>query len=92
MSDRLKKALAHSDVSVTEMADYLGVTRETISRWINGRTKIGKAPLRLWALRTGVRLAWIEHGTAVAESPRPDGDPNGGSSLPHLDSNQEPFD
>lgn len=62
LSDRLNKALTVADVSSQEMADYLGVSRNTISNYINGRTLAKKQTLRLWAMRTGVPLVWLEHG------------------------------
>jgi transcriptional regulator with XRE-family HTH domain len=60
--DRLNKALTVADVSSQEMADYLGVSRNTISNYINGRTIAKKQTLRLWAMRTGVPLVWLEQG------------------------------
>lgn len=90
MADRLRKALRHADVGVQEIADYLGVSRNTVGAWINGRTPPTKAYVRLWAMRTGVPFEWLQNG----KSPQPVG-PDGGSlpvteRLPHLDSNQEP--
>jgi transcriptional regulator with XRE-family HTH domain len=41
------------------MADYLGVARNTVSTWINGRIAPSKQTLRLWALRTGVDYEWL---------------------------------
>ncbi|MDZ7910442.1 MAG: helix-turn-helix transcriptional regulator, partial [Rhodococcus sp. (in: high G+C Gram-positive bacteria)] len=73
-SDRMRKSLRHSNTPVGEMAEYLGVTRETISRWINGRSEASIQTLRLWALRTGVPFVWLKDG----KNPHPDKDPNGG--------------
>lgn len=57
---RLQRALAHAGVSVEEMADEIGVSRSTVSRWLNDR---GSPPrigyVRLWALRTGCSLEWV---------------------------------
>lgn len=44
----------------------------TVSRWINGHKVPSKQTRRLWALRTGVPLEWLETGQALAEKPRPD--------------------
>ena len=66
-ADRMRKALRASGVSVAEMADYLGVARESVGRWINGRTDPSIQTLRLWATRTGVSYEWIVSGRAVAE-------------------------
>jgi transcriptional regulator with XRE-family HTH domain len=82
-------------VPVQEIADYLGVSRNTVGAWINGRVVPGKAFIRLWALRTGVPFEWLETG----KSPGQDGpgpgaqlprDRKSRSKLPRLDSNQEP--
>lgn len=88
----MRKALVHADVGVQEMADYLDVSRNAVSTWINGRIVPSTQTLRLWALRTGVPYEWLRTGNA----PESSGDgPEGGNSvsgtgLPRLDSNQEP--
>lgn len=88
MADRMRKSLRVADVSVQEMADYLEVERNTISRWINGRTHPPASSLRLWAMRTGVDYRWLRNG----EEPQPEmaGAPLRG--LPRLDLNQRPSD
>lgn len=86
-ADRLKKAITVSDVSAGEMAEYLGVTRETLSRYTNGRNDAPVAIVRLIAMRTGVPFEWLETG----KSPRPD-DPDGGEVCAIRDSNPEPAD
>lgn len=77
-------ALEVAGVGVQEMADYLGVDRGTVGRWINGRGPATKQTLRLWALRTGVSLDWLETGLAPAGTPGPDGE------CAARDSNPEP--
>ncbi|WP_213816271.1 helix-turn-helix transcriptional regulator [Glaciihabitans sp. dw_435] len=69
LPDRLGKALHVADVTTTDMADYLGVTRNTISNYTSGRTPVKKQTLRLWALKTGVPLEWIETGEIGETSP-----------------------
>jgi transcriptional regulator with XRE-family HTH domain len=59
IADRMRKALRHARLGVQEIADYLGVDRSTVSTWINGRIDPSTQTLRLWALRTGVSLAWL---------------------------------
>lgn len=86
-SDRMDKALRLSGVTGREMADYLGITPSTVSRYINGKADVPLQTLRLWALRTGVPFRWLQTGETPA-GPRPDG----GEMLPLLDSNQQPFD
>jgi transcriptional regulator with XRE-family HTH domain len=57
---RLQISLAHGDVSVQQMAEELGVSRSTVSRWLNEH---GAPPrvafLKQWALRTGVAYDWL---------------------------------
>jgi len=66
--DRLNKALEASGVSSNEMADYLDVSRTTISNYINGRTEPKRSTLRDWAMRTGVPLEWLESGKLPTET------------------------
>lgn len=59
VADRMRKALRHSGLGVQEMADYLGVARNSVSNWINGRFPPSTQTLRLWALKTGVSYGWL---------------------------------
>lgn len=59
LADRMRKALRVSDVSVQDMADFLGVTRGTVSTWINGHIHPSTQTLKLWAARTGVPYEWL---------------------------------
>jgi transcriptional regulator with XRE-family HTH domain len=70
MADRLRRALRVSNVSVQEMADYLDVTRGSVSNWINGRIQPDVRTLRLFAMRTGFPVSWLVNG----EEPPPGGD------------------
>lgn len=76
MADRLRKALRVADMHVSDMADYLGITRETVGRYINGHAgeNVPLQTLRLWSLRTGVPLQWIQTGT-VDDPPNGKGSP-----------------
>ena len=71
MADRMRKALRAADLPVQEVADYMGVSRNTISAWINGRATPRKSMLRLFALRVGASYKWLETGEAPSS---PDGD------------------
>ncbi len=66
-ADRLRRALRVAGVSSNEMADYLGVSRTSVSNWINGHVEPKTQTTRLWALRTGVAFTWLETGQAPAE-------------------------
>jgi transcriptional regulator with XRE-family HTH domain len=58
-ADRMRKALREAGIGVQEIADYLGVARNTVSTWINGRIEPSTQTLRLWALRCGVPFEWL---------------------------------
>ena len=58
----MRKALREARVSVADIASYLGVTRGTVSTWINGRIEPSVQTLRLWALRCGVDYDWLRDG------------------------------
>lgn len=58
----MRKSLRHADLSVQEIADYLGVARNTVSTWINGRIQPSPQTVRLWAIRTGVDYHWLRDG------------------------------
>lgn len=65
--DRLRKALEHAGLSNQGMADYLGVSRNTVSNYIHGRGKRGidKRTRMLWAERCGVSYQWLLTGMAT---------------------------
>ena len=70
LADRLRRALRVADVGVQEMAQELEVHATTVGNWINGRTIPRRRDLRLFAMKTGFPLEWLETGKA----PIPDGD------------------
>jgi transcriptional regulator with XRE-family HTH domain len=41
------------------MADYLGVSRQSVGNWMTGRIEPSLQTLRLWALRCGVSYEWL---------------------------------
>ena len=59
LADRLAKSMRHAGISITEMADYFDVHRNSISGWINGRIRPDTRTVRLWAFRTGVPYEWL---------------------------------
>ncbi len=61
---RMALALEHADVSVSEMADYLAVNRNTVGNWLAGRAHPRDAYLRVWAMRCGLPYRWIRYGEA----------------------------
>lgn len=63
-ADRLRRALRVSGIAVNDMADYLQISRNTVTAWINGRNKPRRRDLAAFALRTGFPLSWLETGMA----------------------------
>lgn len=78
IADRMRKALRVSGCGVQEMADYLDVARNTVGTWINGKVAPTGPSLRLFALRTGVPLAWLKDGDVSDETGT---DPDGGPAV-----------
>ena len=76
-ADRLRKALREADLGVQDMADYLGVSRNTIGRYLSGAAPAKIQTLRLWAMRCGVSYEWLRTGVSEV---KPDGDPGGVAS------------
>jgi transcriptional regulator with XRE-family HTH domain len=62
LADRLRKSLRVSGVSVQAMAESLGVSRNTVGNWINGRGRPGREQLALWSALTGAPVSWLETG------------------------------
>ena len=91
-ADRLSKSLAASGVSSQEMATALGVSRNTVSNWVNGRTEPQRrTDLITWSLRTGVPIEWIETGE-LKNPPRPSGPGGSDGECATRDSNPQPSD
>lgn len=82
VADRLRKSLRASGVGVQVMADYLGMSRNSISNWINGRAVPDHRTLMLWAMRTGVPLPWLEHGETPEHTPTSAWAPRGSNPKP----------
>ena len=66
LADRLRKSLRVSGVPVHDMADSLGVSRNTVSNWINGRGIPGHQQLVVWAAITDAPACWLETGVPPA--------------------------
>lgn len=71
LADRLRKSLRTSGVSVGDMARSLGVSRNTVSNWINGRGEPGLDQLKVWAGITDAPFSWLTTGEipALREAP-----------------------
>jgi transcriptional regulator with XRE-family HTH domain len=76
LADRLIKARRHAELSRPELAEYLGVSRNSMSSYETGKTMPPLSVMRVWALRCGVPLDWLRYGDAppmpeVTAGPRP---------------------
>jgi transcriptional regulator with XRE-family HTH domain len=59
LADRMRKALRSAGIGSQDMADYLGVSRTSISNWTHGHFPPDTRTLRLWAMKTGVSYDWL---------------------------------
>lgn len=51
-------------VSVEEIAEYLGVSKDTVYGWINKKDLPAHKVGRLWKFKTGEVDDWVRHGKA----------------------------
>lgn len=61
-------------LSVDEIAEYLGVTRETIYTWVASKEMPGHKVGRYWKFKRGAVDEWVEAGSASSEPVRQDND------------------
>lgn len=57
--DRLRKARISAGIESRDMAERLGVSRNTITNWEGDKTTPSLASLRVFAEETGIDLAWL---------------------------------
>lgn len=69
--DRLRKSMRISGKDAGALAVDLGVHRNTVGNYLNGRTELDRRTLVAWAVSTGVPVEWLEHGTVVSPEPDP---------------------
>lgn len=87
LNDRLRKARETADLDQAQLAELIGVSRNSVSAAERGVSKPRKAVLIAWAFTTRVPFEWLMTGSTNNETP----DPNGpGGELLRLDSNQQP--
>ena len=67
---RLQRSLAHAGLTVNEMAETLGGSRQTVGRWMSDRVVPRSIYLKEWALRTRVDYGWIVTGQTGPGRPR----------------------
>jgi transcriptional regulator with XRE-family HTH domain len=71
LHDYMRKSLEVAGIGVGEMAGRLGVSIDTVSRWINGRNKPSTPALMTWATVTGVDYSIFEECARRDSNPQP---------------------
>lgn len=56
-------------LSVDEIAEYLGVSKDTVYSWITGRRMPAHRMGRLWKFKRNQVDAWVESGGASDKQP-----------------------
>lgn len=69
---RLQRALTHAGLHVDDITEEFGVSRSTVSRWLNDKGPVRPIYLKQWAIRCGVPLEWLAPGGEFPRSSRPD--------------------
>jgi transcriptional regulator with XRE-family HTH domain len=59
LGDRLRKAREIAGLTQTEMAEQIGIARNSVGRYESGDYEPSRPVLIAWAFRTGVSLSWI---------------------------------
>ncbi len=86
LADRARKAREYAGLMQIELAQRTGVTRNTVARIEQGKTRPRRPTLLAIAMATGVDSTWLETGKTPA------GEPGGGSECAIRESNPEPTD
>ena len=85
---RLRIARETANLEQAELAERIGISRQSVSNAEQGRTQPRKITVNAWALATGVPATWLQTGKTPAG---PDG-PGGGDECARRDSNPKPSD
>ena len=73
MPERMRMdSLANRWLSVDQIADYLGVKRDTIYKWIERKSMPAHKVGRLWKFRVDEVDAWIRRGEAAERGLEPE--------------------
>lgn len=77
MEDRLRKAREAAEMDQRELAETIGVSRNTIGNYESGNTtNHRRIVLNQWALATGVPIEWLRDGVEPSDRPDPSGTSN----------------
>jgi transcriptional regulator with XRE-family HTH domain len=82
IADRLNKSLKYAGMSHNEMAEYLEIHRNTLGGYCTGKTQIRSVTLRVWAMRVGLPIEWLQHGTWPETEPEKEAKPAGRRAAP----------
>lgn len=69
LGDRMAKARRSAGIGSQNMADYLDMTRQTITNYETDRTRPPRSVLIAWALSTGVPFEWLDTGQESPDGP-----------------------
>lgn len=73
LNDRLRKARETADLDQAQLAELIGVSRNSVSAAERGVSKPRKAVLIAWAFTTRVPFEWLMTGSTNNETPDPNG-------------------
>lgn len=79
---RMRLALESAEMSVQQMAEALGYSRSTVSRWLNDQDEPRAAVMAQWSVLTKVDPTWLANGSGSTPPPPP---PHGGQPTPDGD-------
>lgn len=65
LGDRMKKAREHAGLSQAELAEKIGISMSSVSRYEIDKTAPGRPVLLSWHLCTGVSLEWLVGGGEI---------------------------
>lgn len=68
VGDRMAKARRAAGIPTAVMCDYLGIHRNSLNAYEHDRSRPGRAVLRLWAMRCGVPLEWLDPSSTKWET------------------------
>ena len=69
MKERVKLVRAKSKLTQTQFATHMGVTRDIIASWENGRVEPPEALVRAMCREFGVSYKWLKNGETPMDVP-----------------------
>ena len=63
-------------LSVDEIAEYLGISKDTVYAWVTTKGMPGHKVGRLWKFKCDEVDAWVMSGGASERNDRKEGEPN----------------